>query len=495
MPTPVSDPEILKQLMAKTPVSDPAILEQLNARQPLQAPSLLDGMSPELRQQLKAPTELRAAPSTTREKIGALLSSLAGGEGQGAQPSLEAEKLIGGLVGSTGLGSTGASVVDFTPARIPLFAEEAYGAARQGNYGTAALNTLGAVPIPLLNKGIDAAGSALGKVASAFGKADVPTEQMIREAARAGYENPAVKELQIDPSALRTYADKTKSVLEQTVNNRQAPTTFGILDDIKKMADEKTVGNEFTPLIFNDIQSQRQILGAEARNYSATPQERRAASIAKKELEKAFEQLTPEQVIRGDVSKANPILKEADKNYRAASKMQDFQTRMEAARIKALTSKNLPKEQQNATKSLLLEDNKKDLYLNDKNISALERLAGGGTGENIMRGLGGMMSPDGIKGILTSGALATVGALTGGGALGAVALPLVAKGIGSAFKGAAAKVTSKNVSNVVRGFAEESPLAIQMRRSPLKNPMTISKGKKRVISNSPRMQNIQQENN
>lgn len=446
-----------------------------NVRRALQAPSLTMGepimadqtMSPALRQSLKAPTELRAAPEPTmREKIERFLLGQATGEGQ-SRPNLDAEKSIKGMM----------DLINFTPARIPLFAEEAYDAAKQGNYGTAALNTLGAVPIPLLNKGVDAAGSALGKVASAFSKAEVPTEEMIRAAARAGYENPAVKELQIDPSVLKTYADKTKSVLEQTVNNRQAPTTFGILDDIKKMADEKTIGNEISPLVFNDIQSQKQILGAEAGNFAATKQEKRAASIAKRELEKTFAELKPEQVWKGDVSKANPILKEADQNYRAASKLENFNTRMEAARIKSLTSKNLPKEQKNEVKSLLLEDNRKDLHLTEQNISALERLAGGGTGENIMRGLGGMMSPDGIKGILTTGALGTVGALTGGGLVGALALPLVAKGVGSALKGIAAKSTAKNVSNVIRGIAEESPLAIQMRRSPLANSMTKSKGR------------------
>jgi hypothetical protein len=58
------------------------------------------------------------------------------------------EQTTEGLMGSRGIGSTGMGLVDFTPAGIPLAADEAKRAAESGNYGEAALDLAGMAPIP-----------------------------------------------------------------------------------------------------------------------------------------------------------------------------------------------------------------------------------------------------------------------------------------------------------------------------------------------------------
>lgn len=95
--------------------------------------------------------EVRAYEPTIREKIAHWLL--------GDEPaSPERERLVAGVTGTRGLpGTEQMGVVDFTPARIPLFAQEAARAAEKGDAVGTALNALGAMPVPILNKAIEGA--------------------------------------------------------------------------------------------------------------------------------------------------------------------------------------------------------------------------------------------------------------------------------------------------------------------------------------------------
>lgn len=119
--------------------------------------------------------EARAYEPTWREQIASWL--------MGDSRSPERERLVSGLVGTSGPGAEERiGVVDFTPGRIPLFAQEAKRALERGDIGDAALDTLGALPIPVLNKGLDAVGSAAGKAASKI----VETIPVVEAAERLG---------------------------------------------------------------------------------------------------------------------------------------------------------------------------------------------------------------------------------------------------------------------------------------------------------------------
>lgn len=93
-------------------------------------------------------SELRAYEPTLRDKIGSFFSDMLGNTPLG-------DRAVSGVMGSTGLGHNRIGVVDFTPARIPLFGQEAYRAYDAGNMGEAALNALGATPAPIVAKGIE----------------------------------------------------------------------------------------------------------------------------------------------------------------------------------------------------------------------------------------------------------------------------------------------------------------------------------------------------
>jgi hypothetical protein len=83
--------------------------------------------------------ELRAYRPTLRDRIAAALLG-------DTRATSSWGDFVQGLVGSTGLGATGPSMVDFTPAGMVLSGNEAVRAAQNGQYGEAALNAAGAIP-------------------------------------------------------------------------------------------------------------------------------------------------------------------------------------------------------------------------------------------------------------------------------------------------------------------------------------------------------------
>ena len=115
----------------------------------------------------KPQAEVRSYEPTIREKIGGYISDF-------FNNSAEGDRLAQGVVGSSGLGHTSMGVTDFTPARIPMFAQEGFRAYNEGRMGEAALSALGATPIPVLNN----AAGAVARVAEPI------TEPLMQAAGR-----------------------------------------------------------------------------------------------------------------------------------------------------------------------------------------------------------------------------------------------------------------------------------------------------------------------
>lgn len=131
----------------------------------------------------KKQAEVRAYEPTIREKVAQFFMG-------DSKPSPERERLVKGVMGTSGLpGSEQIGAVDFTPARIPLFAQEAKRDIDAGNYGGAAMDALGATPIPLLNKGVDAVVAGANKIGNTV-RAATPRDRLIEAAARQGVEVP-----------------------------------------------------------------------------------------------------------------------------------------------------------------------------------------------------------------------------------------------------------------------------------------------------------------
>lgn len=96
--------------------------------------------------------EMRAYEPTIRERLASWLMG-------DNRASPEKQRLVKGLLGTTGTGEVGISVSDFTPARIPMLAQEAVRAAEAGDVTGTVLNTIGALPVPVVNAGINAVAS------------------------------------------------------------------------------------------------------------------------------------------------------------------------------------------------------------------------------------------------------------------------------------------------------------------------------------------------
>ncbi len=83
--------------------------------------------------------ELRPYNPTFRDRLAALLI----GE---ARPGSARANFAEGVTGSRGIGTTGAGLVDFTPAAIPLSAQEAHRSAMAGDAVGAATNAMAVIP-------------------------------------------------------------------------------------------------------------------------------------------------------------------------------------------------------------------------------------------------------------------------------------------------------------------------------------------------------------
>lgn len=93
--------------------------------------------------------ELRPYNPTWRDSIASWMM----GDGR-ASP--ERRSFVTGLLGSTGLGRTGGGLLDFTPAGNAFSAQEAKRAYEAGDYGGAAIDAVGAIPIPAIYQGLKA---------------------------------------------------------------------------------------------------------------------------------------------------------------------------------------------------------------------------------------------------------------------------------------------------------------------------------------------------
>jgi hypothetical protein len=172
--TPVTDPEILKQLegQAPAPVTDPKLLRQLEEEAPP-----------------KERAELRAYDPTIRDRVATFLMDLFSGE---ERASPQVERFVQGLTGSRGIGTTNPSIADISPAG-PVFAgDEMQRAAEAGKPLETAVNALGVIPAagPAVKAGVEAVRSTVpaAKALPRFG-AETRAVRQVQQAAKGDVES------------------------------------------------------------------------------------------------------------------------------------------------------------------------------------------------------------------------------------------------------------------------------------------------------------------
>lgn len=162
--------------------------------------------------------------------------------------------------------------------------------------------------------------SALTRVAQKVGRmvATKPTAEQIEAAATAGFQSPVIRSLEIQPSAVQTWAAGLQHNLSSGLGRPVAGKTWGYLDDVSNIpAGARVTGH--------DLQALRQNLATVAKergpDFQATP-DAAAATRAIEHLDRFIARgITPRDVISGNPAAAAATWAEARGNYAQFAKI------------------------------------------------------------------------------------------------------------------------------------------------------------------------------
>jgi hypothetical protein len=352
-------------------------------------------------------------------------------------------------VGVLGDVSTALSLGGTAAARVPgLIGKTGRAAAKLGDVANPAMAPMKAV-------------ASVGNQAAKFvPTVAAPTTEALYEAATAAYDDPAIKNVAVKPSAFKTWKD-TLLATNDVVDEDLSPKTFNIL----KRLDTPPSGSFFDG---RSIQSLRRKLGQAA--GATDPTERKAASDAIESLDNFLGGIPEADVLRGDPTKMAEALALARGNYAAAKRSALVESKLYNAGLQA-GSANSGMNLDNATRQRI-----KDLVRKDKQgrseaqkkgftnqeIDRMASLIGGGVIENTARRVGNVLGGGGGLGNLASiGAGALVGGASGHAELGAI----LAGGAGYALKRVSSALTQADAHRLQELVRSRSPLGQQMQSS------------------------------
>lgn len=157
--------------------------------------------------------------------------------------------------------------------------------------------------------------------------AEAPSIAELKATAKAAYESPEVKAVQIQAQAAPRLSGTIKTNLnDMGIDENLAPKTFGIVSKL-----EDVPSGSF--LTVDNLRSLRRTLGRAA--ASPDPTERLAAKSAMQHVDEFLSNLPASDTIAGDPAAASAILKEANANYSAMSHAADLDVRMTRAQLRA----------------------------------------------------------------------------------------------------------------------------------------------------------------
>lgn len=294
--------------------------------------------------------------------------------------------------------------------------------------------------------------------AAGLGKAKAlptPTVAELKTAAKAGYESPAVKDLEVRPQGLADFATGLKAKInEMGVDDVLAPKAFTILGNVEKVpADAIMTGQNLRTL--------QKTLGKASQ--SMDPHERLAATKALIELNKHLENFPAGDVVKGNAGDFSSVVKRANANYSAAKTAEGLDKKIVAAELRAKSS-NSGMNTANAIRQNMrqvLTKPKEARGLTPSELESARRIVDGSRLENTVRGVGNLFSGGGGFG---SAVTAAVGGTAGGfaagpvgGAIGA-ALPLA----GYAMKALSNRMTVRQAQRLEQSIRARAPLASSM---------------------------------
>jgi hypothetical protein len=409
--------------------------------------------------------EMRSYEPTWRENIAQYMMG-------DSRASPERERLVRGVMGTTGLpGSEQIGAVDFTPARIPLFAQEAKRAYDEGNYGSAALNAVGAVPIPLVDKAVGGAVKGLRRLGTTAddgarglvqGAGEV-TEEAVKQAPR----RMSPEELKTASRAAYKEADEAgviftpAGVARVSKEAKEALAEFGYQPELHpqvrvalKVLDEMAGGN----VTFKGMDTLRKVVKAAAN--STKDEERKAGMMIIEKIDDLMANSRQMETIAGSSEKAGEAIKRARELWGRARRTELIEESVVRAERRA-GSTGSGGNIDNATRQnlrRLLDDPKKARMFTKAERELIDKVVRGTKGLNTLRQLG-KLSPEGNGLMLMGHILAGVAsapvnpigtALVGAsGAIGAVSKRLADRGTNRAVNNLITDVSSGSKRNAL----------------------------------------------
>lgn len=366
----------------------------------------------------KRQAELRAYEPTWRETIAQALMG-------DSRASPERERLVGGLMGTTGLpGSNQMGVVDFTPARIPLFAQEAKRAYDEGNYGTAALNAVGATPVPLVDKAVGGAVKGLrklgttgddgarGLVQGAEEVAEQAPKQAprrmspaeLKTASRAAYKEAEEAGVVFSPAGVQRVAKEVhESLAEFGYHPGLHPQAKIALDELDRVAQ----GN----ITFKGMDVLRKLTNAASN--SLKDEERAVGKLIIDKIDDLMENSRTYETIAGSTAKAADAIRRARDLWGRARRTDLIETAVRNAELRAASTGsggNVNNAIRQNLRSILT--NERDARkFSKKELAQIEKVVRGTAPLNTLR-LIGKLSPEGGALGLVGGVGMSAGAFT-----------------------------------------------------------------------------------
>ena len=287
---------------------------------------------------------------------------------------------------------------------------------------------------------------------------NAPSTEQLYEAADAAYNDPAIKNLAMKPSAFTQWKDKTIVDLNnEGFNDVLSPKSFGVLEKLSDVPAGGFVSGQ-------TFQTLRRALGKAAGSIDATESATAKAMISS--LDDFLGNLPKGSTLRGDPGRVSSALTEARGNYAAAKRSDQIDDALDRANRQAGAA-NSGMNLDNATRQRvkdILNSAKKRRGFSDEEIAQMEAIVKGSPVENFSRRLGNMLGGGGGLGttIVGSGGAAVGASSAGpvGAAVGALS-PVVGYG----FKKLSAAMSQADVKKLQEVIRNRSPLGKQMQSS------------------------------
>lgn len=347
---------------------------------------------------------------------------------------------------------------------------------------TAGQLTKGTAAEPYARAGAAVAGGGLASLLRRSNEVAAPTVEELKDAARAQYNHPDIKNVQINPDSTDFLHHWIRNDLENGANagfrELNEPKTFAAIAELSNRG--ASMGRAAgAPATIDDIQSVRKVLGRIADQKDATgnlTSDALAATRSIEHINRYLENLRQPDLISGNASRAAEILRDAGQNWGAAKRAEEIATKAENARIQAASTYgggNINNATRQALRPMAKNDFQKARGFNDEERDALLSAVEGSWLGNTLRQAGKYAPDTGLKGLHHIGA-----AFATGGA----SIPLSLAALGAKLAGD--RSTRRAVESLDEMLRQRSPLHrenVASRNAPT-IPSSISPG---VMLNNP----------